>query len=199
MESTTERLILREFSENDWPDVLAYQTDRLYLRYYAWTERTPEAVQDFIQMFIAQQQEQPRTKFQFALVLKSSNQLIGNCGIRKASADASEADIGYELSPEHWGRGYATEAARAIVEFGFRELGLHRIWSWCIADNVGSARVLQKLGMQPEGRLRHKEHFKGRWWDTLLFAMLDYEWHAQQQASGVGCSKKQGQSKFPLQ
>ncbi|MBX0328846.1 GNAT family N-acetyltransferase [Oscillochloris sp. ZM17-4] len=51
-------------------------------------------------------------------------------------------------------RGYATEAARAIVAFGFTELLLHRIWSWCIADNLGSARVLEKLGMRPEGRLR---------------------------------------------
>jgi ribosomal-protein-alanine N-acetyltransferase len=131
-------------------------------------------------MFLAQQQEQPRTKFQLAVVLESSNQLIGSCGIRMASADAHEADIGYELSPGHWGYGYATEAARAMVEFGFAELGLHRVWSWCIADNVGSVRVLHKLGMQPEGRLRHKEYFKGRWWDRLLFGILDHEWEAQQ-------------------
>ena len=51
MELTTERLILREFRQSDWPDVLAYQSDPLYLRYYDWTDRTPEAVQDFVQMF----------------------------------------------------------------------------------------------------------------------------------------------------
>lgn len=179
MELTTERLILREFDEDDWPDVLAYQTDPLYLRYYEWTERTPEAVQEFVHMFLAQQREQPRTKFQLAVVLRSTGQLIGTCGIRMERADAHEADIGYELSPLHWGRGYATEAAGAIVKFGFGELGLHRIWSWCIADNAGSARVLEKLGMRLEGRLREKEYFKGRWWDTLLFAILDYEWRAQ--------------------
>ena len=186
MELTTERLILREFNSSDWPDVLAYQSDPLYLRYTDWTERTPEAVQQFVQMFLAQQHEKPRTKFQLAITLESNNQLIGNCGIRMASADAHEADIGYELSPLHWGRGYATEAARAIVQFGFTELHLHRIGSWCIADNVDSARVLEKLGMRPEGRLREKEHFKGRWWDTLLFAMLDYEWRAQQETWGTG-------------
>lgn len=160
MEVTTERLILREFKQSDWPDVLAYQSDPLYLRYYHWTERTPEAVQEFVhqQMFLAQQQ--PRIKFQLAVVLKSSQQLIGNCGIRMKAADAHEGDIGYELSPKHWGCGYATEAARALVEFGFTQLRLHRIWSWCIAENVGSARVLQKLGMQAEGRKRENEYFK---------------------------------------
>jgi len=186
MELTTERLILREFKQSDWPDVLAYQSDPLYLRYYDWTGRTPEAVQDFVQMFLAQQQEQPRTKFQLAVILKSSRQLIGNCGIRLKSADAHEGDIGYELSPKHWGHGYATEAARAIVAFGFTQLRLHRIWSWCIAENVGSAHVLQKLGMQPEGRLRENEYFKGRWWDTLLFGILDHEWKSHQCATHAG-------------
>ena len=179
MELNTERLILREFNPNDWPAVLAYQSDPLYLRYYDWTERTPEAVQEFVQMFLTQQEQQPRTKFQLAITLRSDHQLIGNCGIRMASADAHEGDIGFELSPKHWGRGYATEAARAVLTFGFTELHLHRIWSWCVADNVGSARVLEKIGMQPEGRLRDKEYYRGRWWDTRLFAILEEKWRAQ--------------------
>jgi ribosomal-protein-alanine N-acetyltransferase len=94
-----------------------------------------------------------------------------------------EGDIGYELSPVHWGHGYATEAARAIVRFGFTELHLHRVWSWCIADNVGSARVLEKIGMRREGRLRDKEYFKGSWWDTLFYAILEEEWRGQLQTS----------------
>jgi RimJ/RimL family protein N-acetyltransferase len=182
MRIITERLILREFTEQDWPAVLAYQTDPLYLRYYEWTGRTPEEVQAFIGMFLAQQRAQPRIKFQLAVTLKTDNQLIGNCGIRLEEPGAHQADIGYELAPQHWGRGYATEAARAIIAFGFEELRVHRIWSWCIADNVGSARVLEKLGMQLEGRLRENEHFKGRWWDTLMFGILDAEWRAQSKA-----------------
>ncbi len=183
MELTTERLILREFQENDWPDVLAYQRNPLYLRYYDWIERTPQDTREFVQMFIAQQREHPRTKFQLALILKSNNRLIGNCGIRMESANAHEADIGYELAPEHWGYGYATEAARTMLYFGFTELGLHRIWAWCIADHVGSIRVLEKLGMRLEGRLREKERFKGQWWDRLIFAILDSEWQARQALS----------------
>ncbi len=177
MELYTQRLILREFVPADWNAVLAYQRDPRYLRYYAWTDRTPDDVQRFVRMFIEQQAEQPRRKFQLAVTLRTSGQLIGNCGIRQASAGSREADIGYELSPEHWGHGYATEAACAIVQFGFVELNVHRIWSWCIADNVASAHVLEKLGLKLEGRLREKEYFKGRWWDTLVYGLLEHEWH----------------------
>jgi [ribosomal protein S5]-alanine N-acetyltransferase len=182
MEITTERLILREFKTTDWPEVLAYQSEPLYLRYYEWTERNPKAVQEFVGMFLANQREQPRTKYQLAVTLKSSGQLIGNCGIRMKTVEARDGDIGYELSPKHWGQGYAIEAARAIVALGFTQFNLHRIWSWCVADNIGSVRVLQKLGMQMEGRLRENEYYKGRWWDTLMFGMLENEWKANVQA-----------------
>src|ERR1041385_5954467 len=107
MQLTTDRLILRDFTADDWPAVLAYQSDPLYLRYNPWTERTPEAVQEFLQMFLDQQQAQPRIKFQLAVILKSSGQIIGNCGIRKESAESHMAEIGYEYDPKHWGQGYA--------------------------------------------------------------------------------------------
>lgn len=176
MELTTERLMLREFEPGDWPAVLAYQNDPRYLRYYDWTERTPAAVQAFVAMFLGDRQVQPRLRFQLAVVLASSREVIGNCGIRRKTAAAHEGDIGFELAPAQWGHGYATEAARAIVDFGFTELKLHRIWAWCIAENTASVNVLQKLGMQPEGRLRANEYFKGRWWDTRLFGLLNHEW-----------------------
>ncbi len=176
IELHTDRLLLREFVLTDWPAVLAYQRDPRYLQFYEWAGRTPGDAQRFVRMFLEQQEEQPRHKFQLAVVLKESGQLIGNCGVRQASAGAHEADIGYELSPEHWGHGYATEAARAIVQFGFAELKVHRISAWCIADNAASAHVLEKLGLKLEGRLREKEYFKGRWWDTLIYATLESEW-----------------------
>jgi RimJ/RimL family protein N-acetyltransferase len=178
MNLTTERLILRDFVESDWEAVWTYQQDSLYLRYNAWTERTPEAVRAFVQMFLDHQKQDPRVKFQFAITLKSTGQLIGNCGVRRNSAEAYEGDMGYELDPNYWGKGYATEAARAVLHFGFSNMGLHRICASCIAENTGSAHVLEKLGMQQEGRLRENEYFKDRWWDTLLYAILYDEWQA---------------------
>jgi [ribosomal protein S5]-alanine N-acetyltransferase len=173
MELLTERLHLREFQADEWPAVLAYQSDPLYLRYYHWTQRTPEAVQEFVGWFLAHQVVVPRDKYQFAVTLKASGELIGNCGVRRTAPGALVADLGYELAPAHWGKGYATEAARAVLAFGFSALGVDRIESWCVAENTGSAHVLEKIGMRFEGRLRDKEYFKNRWWDQLIYAVLD--------------------------
>jgi RimJ/RimL family protein N-acetyltransferase len=185
MKLETERLLLRDFVKDDWQRVLEYQSDPLYLRYYEWTERTPEAAQEFVGWFLEHQVQVPRIKYQLAVVLKSNNQLIGNCGIRMDKASALQADIGYELDPKHWNHGYATEAAHAIVDFGFSNFGLHRIWSWCVADNIGSAHVLEKLGMHLEGRLRENEYYRGRWWDTLIYAILADEWQIHKQSHPV--------------
>jgi RimJ/RimL family protein N-acetyltransferase len=105
--------------------------------------------------------------------------------LRIESIDSRQGDIGFELDPSYWGQGYASEAARAMLEFGFTEIDLHRIWARCNAENDGSVRLLEKLGMQREGRLRENEYFKGRWWDTMIFAVLESEWKGGR-ASGAG-------------
>ena len=176
MKLETERLILREFVEEDWRAVLAYQSDPLYLRYYHWSDRSPGNVRAFVNMFIEFQQEQPRTKLQLAIVLKENAQLIGNCGIRINNVELREANIGYELNSQYWGQGYATEAARAVLRFGFEELEMHRIYATTLAANIGSSKVLAKLGMRLEARQLEKEFIKGRWYDSLTYAMLDREW-----------------------
>ena len=71
---------------------------------------------------------------------------------------------------------HASEAVRAMVGSGFGELRLRRIWARCLAENVASYRVLEKAGMRREGRLREEEWMKGRWWDTLVYGILDHEW-----------------------
>jgi ribosomal-protein-alanine N-acetyltransferase len=180
MELITERLILREFVGDDWEALFAYRSDARYQEYYPMVGHTPKEAQEFVNRQIARQSEQPRTKFQLVVELKAEHRLIGNCGIRRDSPQATQADIGYELDPQYWGQGYATEAARAMLEFGFVHLKMHRIWAECIADNDRSRRVLEKLGMRQEARLREVEFFKGRWWDRLIYAILEDEWRTQQ-------------------
>ena len=136
MHIITDRLLLREFVIGDWPAVLDYQRDPRYLRFYPWANRTEAQVQDFVEMFVQQQTERPRRKFQFAITFPNEDRVIGNCGIRRKPENDWEADIGYELSLEYWNRGYATEAALAVVNFGFQTLKLHRISAWCIAANT---------------------------------------------------------------
>lgn len=176
---TTDRLIMRDFEESDWPAVLGYQSDARYLRYYDWVDRTPAAVQALVGLFLEQQAATPRIAYQLAITLKETGQLIGNCGIRLAHAEARQADLGYELDPDHWGYGYAFEAAQAVVAHGFLALKVHRVWASCVADNVRSAHLLEKLGLRQEGRLRENEYYKDRWWDTLLYGLIEDEWRAR--------------------
>jgi ribosomal-protein-alanine N-acetyltransferase len=176
MKLTTQRLILREFAAEDWPAVLAYQSDPRYLRYYEWTGRAEADVQAFVQRFLGWQAEEPRSKYQLAITLAGDGRLIGNCGVRLAEAGAEVGDLGYEIAPAYWGQGYATEAARAMVRFGFEKLRLHRISGQTVAENVASQRVMDKLGMCCEGRLRETQWYKGRWWDTVVYGILAEEW-----------------------
>lgn len=136
-------------------------------------------MQEFLGRFVAQQAAVPREKYRFAVTLKAGGALIGLCGIGRTTpsgptpADARhEAALGYEYAPAQWGKGYATEAARAVLAFGFATLGAHRTEAHCVPENTGSARVLEKLGLRLEGRLRDKECFKDRWWDRLVYAAL---------------------------
>lgn len=174
MQIVTARLVLREFVADDWRAVHAYQSDSRYLRFYEWSHRSEQDVRAFVGMFIGWQNEMPRQKFQLATTFQ--NHLIGNCGVRIKNQDAREAEIGYELNPVFWGNGYATEAARAMLAFGFRDLNLQRVTAMCLAENRASARVLEKLGLVCETRAPKREWFKNRWWDTCEYAISADAW-----------------------
>lgn len=178
MRIETARLVLREFQEDDWEALLAYWTDPRYQRYYAPVPDVERAVRSLVGRFIEAQSEQPRSTWQLAIVDPGDGRLLGNAGVRVNDPALAEGNIGYELAPEHWGRGYATEAARAMLGFGFRELRLHRVWAECVAENTASAHVLEKLGMRREARFREHRWYRDRWWDTLIYAMLDHEWRS---------------------
>ncbi len=176
MELRTDRLVLREFREADLEPLTAIQSDARWLANYRWDVRDPNEVKRLVDLFIASQREEPRMTYQIAITLDRA--FIGDVGIRIREPDATEADIGYEIAPDQWRRGYASEAARAIVAFGFEELKLHRVWSWCYDSNIGSAAVLRSVGMKEEGRQRETDYFKGRWHDTLIFGVLEDEWRS---------------------
>jgi [ribosomal protein S5]-alanine N-acetyltransferase len=173
----TPRLILREFTADDWAATHAYHQDPRYLRYYDRERVTERQTQSFVYTCIVWQGEQPRSKYQLAITLAKTGELIGNIGLRRESASDPLADMGYELSPTHWGRGFATEAARAMIGWGFAEwAGLERIHAHCIAENEASARVLLRAGLRQEARLRDHQWFKERFWDVVLFGLLRAEW-----------------------
>lgn len=107
----------------------------------------------------------------FAIVLASDHKLLGSIGLEIASAH-QHARLGYWIGVPYWNRGYGTEAVRAVLAYGFTQLQLHRIYSPHFLGNPASGRVLQKVGMRYEGRMR--EHYVrfGRFIDVELYGML---------------------------
>ena len=176
MKLETERLILREFEESDWQAVHEYASDPEVVRYMQWTTKTKEETKDYIRRTILNQQEQPSRNYKFALVRKADKRFIGQCSIINISnPEDGEAGIVYVLNRSFWNHGYMTEAVKRVVDFGFSELGLHRIYATLAPDNFASARLLEKAGMQREGHLRGHKYIKGQWRDSLLYAILESE------------------------
>jgi [ribosomal protein S5]-alanine N-acetyltransferase len=112
-----------------------------------------------------------------AIALSPSGDLVGLCGVAILRG-AEEGEIWYLVQPESWGRGVATEAARRLLDLGFGELGLHRLWATCLPENPASARVLEKIGMRKEGFLVENLKIHGVWKSSFLYAMLAGEWRS---------------------
>jgi len=172
----TERLVLREFVADDWRALHAFESLPEVARYQSFDPRTVSESRAYVSEASMSCGEDPRLIYDLAVMLAAEDRLVGRCGMGISDDDRHEALLWYTQHPDTWGRGYATEAARAMVSFGFGELRLHRIWADCDPRNIASWRVLEKLGMRREGHLRENAWIKGEWTDSLIYAILDREW-----------------------
>lgn len=111
----------------------------------------------------------------FAIILREGGDLVGAIGL-EAKPDHGRAEIGYWVGVPYWNRGYVTEAARAVLGFGFESLGLHRIFAMHFTRNPASGRVMQKLGMKHEGTLREHEKKWDVFVDCEVYGILHSEW-----------------------
>jgi RimJ/RimL family protein N-acetyltransferase len=166
----TDRLLLRDFTAGDVDAVQAYAADPEVCRFMEWGPNTPHQTREFVDEMLAAASRPDRTTITWAVTVGGA--LAGACMISVTSAQHRRGEIGYVLAREHWGKGYATEAASAVLAFARGELGLHRIEATCRPSNVGSQRVLRKLGMQQEGVLRSHILIRGNREDSLLFAAV---------------------------
>jgi [ribosomal protein S5]-alanine N-acetyltransferase len=162
----TDRLLLRRFDpEDDYEAVHAYASDAEVTRYMDWGPNTPGMTRSFL----ASTADGPQHDWEYAIEEVASGALVGGVGIHLMSAD--RADIGYCLARHAWGRGIATEAASALLRHAF-DIGVHRVQAGCHPDNAASIRVLTKLGMRLEGRMRECVRVREEWQDQLVFAVL---------------------------
>ena len=134
------------------------------------TQPTIEQIRDLIQMRVEAAQEGERTRYDLGIDLDGS--LIGLCTLSKLDSRNGTAELSYFVDAAQWGKGYASEAARLVVEHGFTALGLHRIWATVDPVNIGSQKVMHKIGMSLEGYLRGDKIVQGQRRDSMLFARL---------------------------
>jgi len=112
----------------------------------------------------------------FGLFLRESGELIGGAELSSIDKINLKAELGYWCAVDFWGRGYTTEAARAIVDYGFRELNLERIYARCFDINPASARVMEKIGMTFEGTARREYRKNDVFHDFRHYAILRDDW-----------------------
>jgi RimJ/RimL family protein N-acetyltransferase len=111
------------------------------------------------------------------LAVEHGGEVIGNVNV-VVDPDNRQGEIGFVFHPDHQGHGYATEAARALIDHAFEHYGLHRVYGRLEPRNLASARVLEKLGMRREAHLIENEWIKGEWQSEAIYALLAREWAA---------------------
>lgn len=167
-----ERLSLREFDQGDEEPLHAFVSDPGVTRFTTWGPNTPEDTREFLDGVIADARSSPRNRYALAAVETTSGRLLGSVELSVESREHRRGELGFVFDPAVWGRGYATEATRTLLRFGFGDLRLHRISATCHPDNAASARVLEKAGMSYEGRMRGHLRTREGWRDSLLYAVV---------------------------
>lgn len=167
----TSRLVLRPYAESDIPALTRLAGER---EVAATTLRIPhpyteQNAREYLAICQAESNNGPVTRF--AITLRNTGEFCGGAGLRLDPAHA-HGELGYWLGVPFWGQGYATEAARAVIDYGFGDLGLYRIYASHFAGNNASGRILRKVGMKYEGRLRGHLCKWGEFLDSEFYGIL---------------------------
>jgi ribosomal-protein-alanine N-acetyltransferase len=172
MHLSTCRLELREYAPDDLAAFVAYQADPR-MRQFRGEDEGPERWAALLQTFLAWARASPRRNWQLALALRGKPlELRGSCGLRERTDAPGSAEFGLELTPDLWGRGYATEAATAIFDFGFGDLNLESVRGHTVSGNVRVERLVRRLGFQPVGSEAGPAWLADRGW-TRVWWRLD--------------------------
>lgn len=175
----TDRLLLRPLEETDVQpmyDIICSHPDMNY--FMPWD--TPEDISETKGFFVARQDEQERGGAAVWGIFMQNN-LIGIISLddiirMRMGWRVDTAELGYWLNPDLHGKGIMTEAAKAVLEYGFLHLGLHRISVSHIAQNNASAKVIEKLGFRKVGDLKNYYFFDGKWWDNCNYEIIIDDW-----------------------
>jgi RimJ/RimL family protein N-acetyltransferase len=169
----TSRLRLRPFAPGD---VAAYHAVRARAEVHRWLYSEPPTEAEAREAIERRIARAPETGVALVAELAATGAFAGDVTLTLGAPEHRQAELGFLFDPEHQGRGYATEAAAAVVALAFDVYDLHRVYGRLEARNLASARVLEKLGMRREAHLVENEWVKGEWQSELVYALLAREW-----------------------
>ena len=164
----TERLIIRNFKNTDWQAVHEYTSDINAMRYIPEGVFTEEIAKDFVMKNMDDNAKN------FPVVLANESYLIGHIVFHKYFGEHTY-EIGWVFNPKFHNKGFASEAALAVLKFGFEKMRLHRIIATCQPENTPSYRVMEKIGMRREGYFKKCIPHGNEWWDEYYYAILREE------------------------
>ena len=173
----TDRLILRPFEKTDLKAVLDYYLLPDVQRYLELKVRDEEEAKAAFDTLRKQTRlTRPGEILTWAVVDRSDGRVGGHVSLKWVDATASQGEVRFALAPAFRRKGYGSEAVKAVINFGFKEHRLHRIFARTSGRNEASARLLKNLGMRLEAHYREHALFQGEWDEELHFAILDREW-----------------------
>ncbi|WP_336960275.1 GNAT family protein [Chryseobacterium contaminans] len=177
----SKRLILRAFNENDTSNVheMLLKPESTLFNPSSYSEDIEET-KKLINIWQSETESgQDRKKFTFLIETTIDNVFVGIIAIDLIKLHYKNAEVWYKLSPDIWGKGYATEALERIIQFGFEDLKLHRIEAGCAVDNVASYKVMEKCGMIREAHRRKLLPLKNGWSDNYEYAILEEDYFSK--------------------
>lgn len=176
-----QHLTLREFTTDDVDAVLAVYGDPVVTEHLSFEPRTRDQVTTTLQTVTTAAKALPRTEYSLAVTDNATGQVIGfaRLAVDTGHPGQSSAQLGFALAKAAWGQGLGEETVLLLLRLGFDELGLHRLWGARSPANQISGRLMTKLGMIEEGRIRHHLRIRDQWRDSIVHSILEDEWRAQ--------------------
>lgn len=171
----TEHLILRDFTQEDIQHYVKQCQDPKYQRFYNEQDCSQTKSEQLVKMFITQAEQKPRQQFHVAITDKMTGSYLGIAALR--IEDEQQASIGCGLVRGTQGKGASEEAMRALLQYGFDQLSIHRAYAETISENRAAIRLCSRLGMRVEATLVENRYFKQRWWNTTILAILKEEFN----------------------
>jgi RimJ/RimL family protein N-acetyltransferase len=169
------RLVIRPISKMDAKYIFGYRSDKSTNQFQGWIPVKIEDVYAFIKKTSANFNVED-TWFQFVIINKESNKIIGDIGIHFLNGDNNQVEIGCTLGKSYQGKGYAFEALTRIIDFLFKDYNKHRITASIDPENIASIKLFEKLGFRKEAHFKESILIGEKWVDDLVYAMLQNEW-----------------------